>query len=119
MGVFQSPNNSSILGTAPRERLGIVSGMLAITRSLGQTIGIAVLGAVWAGRVFYYAGEKLTAGATAASPSSQAAGLHDTFLLIIPGFFIALCLAVWALFYERRQRTQQSFSAGFTASEKS
>ena len=49
MGMFQSPNNSAIMGAAPRERLGIASGMLAVTRTLGQTTGIAVLGALWAG----------------------------------------------------------------------
>ena len=44
MGIFQSPNNSAIMGSAPQERLGVVSGMLAITRTLGQTTGIALLG---------------------------------------------------------------------------
>ena len=36
MGIFSSPNNSTIMGTAPRERLGIVSGILAVNRTLGQ-----------------------------------------------------------------------------------
>ena len=44
MGVFQSPNNSAIMGAAPRNRLGVASGMLSITRTLGQTAGIALLG---------------------------------------------------------------------------
>ena len=40
------------------------------------------------------------------------------FMLIIPGFFIALCLAIWALIYERRQRPQHSLKAGLIASDK-
>jgi nitrate/nitrite transporter NarK len=40
MGLFQSPNNSAVLGTALVERLGVVSGLLAITRTLGQTVGL-------------------------------------------------------------------------------
>ena len=48
VGMFQSPNNSAIMGSAPPERLGIASGMLAVTRTLGQTTGIAILGALWA-----------------------------------------------------------------------
>jgi EmrB/QacA subfamily drug resistance transporter len=103
MGVFQSPNNSAIMGTAPRERLGIVSGLLAITRTLGQTTGIAVLGAVWAARVFAAAGETLAGGATAAGAAAQAAGLQDTFRVMVVLIALGLGLAVWALVEERRQ----------------
>jgi len=103
MGVFQSPNNSAIMGSAPRQRLGIVSGMLAITRSLGQTTGIAILGAVWASRVLYYAGGTPAGGATSARSSAQVAGLHDTFLGITLLMLLALSLAVWGLLYERKK----------------
>ena len=48
LGIFQSPNNSAIMGAAPRDRLGVVSGLLALTRTVGQTTGIALVGAVWA-----------------------------------------------------------------------
>ena len=48
MGLFQSPNNSSILSSASSGRLGIVSSLLAITRTLGQTCGIAIIGSIWA-----------------------------------------------------------------------
>jgi EmrB/QacA subfamily drug resistance transporter len=48
MGLFQSPNNSSILSSASSERLGVVSSLLAITRTLGQTCGTAVIGSLWA-----------------------------------------------------------------------
>ena len=57
MGVFQSPNNSAIMGEAPRNRLGIASSMLSLTRTLGQTAGIAVMGAFFASRLNAYAGQ--------------------------------------------------------------
>ena len=57
MGVFQSPNNSAIMGAAPRTRLGIASSMLSLTRTLGQTAGIAVMGAFFASRLNHYAGQ--------------------------------------------------------------
>lgn len=104
MGVFQSPNNSAIMGTAPRRRLGIVSGMLAITRTLGQTTGIALLGALWAARVFYYAGENLPGGATMASARAQVAGLQDAFLIMAAMIAVAFALALWALIRERRKK---------------
>ncbi len=94
-GVFQSPNNSAIMGSAPRERLGIVSGLLAVNRSLGQTTGIALLGAFWAARVFFHEGATLAGGATEASQLAQVAGLQDTFFAAALLMFLALCLGMW------------------------
>ncbi len=104
MGIFQSPNNSAIMGSAPARRLGIVSGMLAFTRTVGQTTGIAMLGALWAGRVVFYAGESLSGGATKASSTAQANALQDTFLIITIAIGLALLLALWAFFKHRRER---------------
>jgi DHA2 family multidrug resistance protein-like MFS transporter len=41
-GIFQSPNNRAIIGSAPRERSGGASGMLGTARLLGQTVGAAL-----------------------------------------------------------------------------
>jgi len=38
-GLFQSPNNRTIVGSAPRHRSGAAGGMLATARLLGQTTG--------------------------------------------------------------------------------
>jgi len=104
MGVFQSPNNSAIMGSAPRERLGVASGLLAITRTLGQTTGIAALGALWAARVATYAGELSQGGATAAPAAAQVAGQQDTFRVVLLLVALALALGVWGLVQERRGR---------------
>lgn len=111
MGIFQSPNNSAIMGTAPRERLGIVSGLLSITRTLGQTTGIAVLGALWAARVLALAGESIPGGATAAPAAFQVAALHDTYLVTVALMALALGLGVWGLIQERRAPMAMSYSA--------
>jgi EmrB/QacA subfamily drug resistance transporter len=105
VGMFQSPNNSAIMGSAPRERLGIASGMLAVTRTLGQTTGIAILGALWASRVFAYTGEILEGGATEAPAAAQVAGIHDTFRVTALLIAVALALASWSLVRERRERS--------------
>ncbi len=42
-GLFQTPNNRSILGSAPPERSGGASGMLGTARMLGQTAGAALV----------------------------------------------------------------------------
>jgi EmrB/QacA subfamily drug resistance transporter len=46
MGIFQSPNNSAVMGSVPPWHLGISSGILAAMRNVGMVLGIAVAGAV-------------------------------------------------------------------------
>ena len=102
MGIFQSPNNSAIMGAAPRNRLGIASGMLAVTRTLGQTTGIATLGALWAGQVFKAVGKVLPGGATAAPVDAQVYGLRVTFVIVSVLILFALALSIWGLREERK-----------------
>jgi len=45
-GLFQSPNNSSVMGTVPKHRLGIAGGVMATTRNVGMVLGIAAGSAV-------------------------------------------------------------------------
>jgi len=104
IGVFQSPNNSAVMGAVPRARLGVASGLLSITRTLGQTTGIATLGALWASRVAHHAGSELPAGATSAPAAAQVAGLGDSFSMIVILLTLALGLAAWGLIQERRGR---------------
>lgn len=48
MGLFQPPNNSAVMGSLPRERLGTGSGMLATSRNLGMATGVSLAGALFA-----------------------------------------------------------------------
>ena len=101
LGIFNSPNNSAIMGSAPRHRLGVASGLIAITRILGQITGIAVLGAVWATRVAVYVGTSTQMDPSSASPEAQVAALHNTMWLAVALTLIAFGLALWALWVER------------------
>lgn len=42
-GMFQSPNNHLLLSSAPPQRAGSASGMLATARLTGQTTGAALV----------------------------------------------------------------------------
>ena len=42
MGLFSSANNSAVLNAAPRERLGVASGLLSLARTLGQSTGVPI-----------------------------------------------------------------------------
>jgi EmrB/QacA subfamily drug resistance transporter len=86
-GLFQSPNNSALMGAAPRNRQGIASGFLATLRTVGQSLSVAVSGAVFAS-----AGGTV-AGAVLAShgghlPPAQLYQVQATFLVAMHSAFI-------------------------------
>lgn len=46
VGIFQSPNNSTVMGNVPQGYLGVASGVLAAMRNVGMVLGIAIVGVV-------------------------------------------------------------------------
>ena len=48
-GLFQAPNNRTIMGSAPRARSGAAGGMLAAARLIGQSIGAAAVAILFRG----------------------------------------------------------------------
>ena len=46
-GIFQTPNNSAIMGSVPAQRRGIASGTLATMRNIGMALGVAVSAALF------------------------------------------------------------------------
>jgi EmrB/QacA subfamily drug resistance transporter len=47
MGLFQPPNNTSMMGAVPPNRYGIVSGMIGALKNLGSMTGVAVTSLVF------------------------------------------------------------------------
>jgi len=47
VGIFTSPNNSALMGSAPHERQGIAAGILATARNVGMMLGIGLAGAIF------------------------------------------------------------------------
>jgi EmrB/QacA subfamily drug resistance transporter len=43
-GLFSSPNVNSILNSVPKEKYGLASGIISTIRTMGQSIGIAIMG---------------------------------------------------------------------------
>lgn len=97
MGIFQSPNNSAVMGSSPKERLGVASGLLSLTRTLGQTVGISILGALWEANVFHFAGNVQAADATQAPITAQVAGLKVAMIFAAVIIIAAVSLSSWAL----------------------
>jgi len=66
-GIFISPNNSAIMGAAPREQQGIAAGILATARSTGMVLGVGLAGAIFTTFMANYIGENTIYAATQAS----------------------------------------------------
>jgi MFS transporter, DHA2 family, multidrug resistance protein len=48
MGLFQAPNNATVMGALPRARLGSGGGLLATARNAGMAAGVATAGTLFA-----------------------------------------------------------------------
>jgi EmrB/QacA subfamily drug resistance transporter len=46
-GAFISPNNSALMGSAPKSRQGIAAGILATSRNFGMVLGVGIAGAIF------------------------------------------------------------------------
>ena len=102
IAVFQSPNNSAIMGSVPPEYMGVGGGIMTLTRLLGQIAGIAVLGSVWAASVAAASGGSLPGGgASMADPAAQVAGLQTTYLIAAGIMVVAVIIGAWGLSKER------------------
>jgi EmrB/QacA subfamily drug resistance transporter len=103
IGIFQSPNNSAIMGAAPGHRLGLVSSLLPVTRALGNSAGIAAIGAFWVSRMAFYAGPYMTKNLAEVPVHAQVKALQEAFWGVALLTTISLILAVRGLFMGRKQ----------------
>ena len=87
MGLFVAPAQSAIMGSVPKPQLGTASGMVATTRQIGSSLGLAI-----AGTAFVHA--KVTAGAAGAQAS--AAGFHAVVAVSVAFAVAGLLLLVLA-----------------------
>ena len=101
MGIFQSPNNSAIMSAAPRDRLGVASGLLSLTRTLGQITGIATLGAIWSARISSRSFPVPVTSSNEASPLIQVQALSDTMIVVIVLLALGITVITWTWYKER------------------
>ncbi len=92
--LFQAANNTAALADVPKERRGMASGLLGLSRNIGLMAGASLMGAVFA----YGAG---TGDFIHAAPAAISAGMQLTFLLA-GGLMIAAMAVVFAGAVERR-----------------
>ncbi len=95
MAMFSSPNTSSAMNAAPSAALGAAAGVLTTMRSLGQSMSIAVLGAITADHLGAVGGRMLLGGK--ASLHAGAAYLDGYRLAMAVGAGIAVIGALVSL----------------------
>jgi EmrB/QacA subfamily drug resistance transporter len=78
-GAFISPNNSALMGSAPKTRQGIAAGILATARNFGMVLGIGIAGAIFT-TVLAQASVGFGSSTSAASSQSIFVALHASFL---------------------------------------
>lgn len=94
-GLFQSPNARAIMGAAPPGEQGVASGTLATCRVVGQSLSVAVAGAVFTGLGAAAAGSALAAGRETLG-IEQLGPLQQTFVKGLHAAFV-VCAAFAAV----------------------
>jgi len=97
MGLFQPPNNSIIMGSLPKEQLGIAAGVMGTMRNMGMVIGVAVSGAVFSNRFAYYGN----------SESSFLPAFRDTYIVSA----IICAIAVLVSLIRKKAKSESSYGS--------
>ncbi len=81
--LFQSPNNSALLGAAPAQQRGSASGFLATGRVMGQSLSVALAGAIFVSLGGSAAGVALQAhkGSSSALQETFVTSFHTALLV--------------------------------------
>ncbi len=94
-GIFQAPNTRAIMSAAPANQQGAASGILATGRVIGQSLSVALAGAIFASLGGAAAGTILATGQHTLLPATVGM-LQDTFVSSFRAAMLA-CAALAAL----------------------
>ncbi len=91
VGAFQATNNTAVMGAVPQKRLGIASGLLALSRNLGVTTGVPLVGSLFTAFTLAMTGTK-SMDIRSATPPAISAAFNTTFFWL--GIFMCLPVIV-------------------------
>ncbi|MFC0215733.1 MFS transporter [Paenibacillus chartarius] len=100
-GLFQSPNNASVMGAAPKPKLGTAGGLNALVRNIGMVLGISVSVSLYTTHLHMLGGD-----AAASDPLQMLGALHFVFWVAL-----FVCLLALAVSLGRFRRTEDKRSA--------
>ena len=108
LGLFLAPNNSAVMGGAPREHLGVASGLLALSRTMGHTTGIPLAGVLFTTGMMASGRVRSAADLSQAPPQDLVNGLAATFHTTALMITFATVLAALAFWLDRRRPVGKS-----------
>ncbi len=97
-GLFQSPNNNSVISSVPREKTGIAGGIGALMRNMGMVTGTALAVSIF------------QAGKSSSSGTQIDAFLHGYNMAVLTGAVIAACGVLISLNRKGYSDASQVFS---------
>ena len=99
MGIFYSPNSSSILSAVERERYGVVSGFLNLVRNAGNVTSVAFATAIVTATMGYMGYEPtleaVQAGGAAGVSAAFVAGLRNAYLTMAGLLLVAMVVSAF------------------------
>lgn len=110
---FLTPNNAAIMASAKPEQRGVISGLLNLARTLGQTTGVSLMGAAFAyftmtaQGISHIGNEQYSV--SSASPAAITSGIHGTFIVAVIAVVIAIIVGIITL-REQKPNTQEEFN---------
>jgi EmrB/QacA subfamily drug resistance transporter len=94
MAAFSSPNTSAVMGASRREALGVAAAILAMMRTLGQALSLAVLGTLAASPLGAGGARVLFGGATSGATSPYLDGYRLAMLVGAGIALVGACLSL-------------------------
>ena len=104
MALFSAANNSAVMNSVARERLGIASGLLSLSRTLGQSAAIPVAAALLTLFALGHPGVVDHAVLLDLPASSLLRGTQHAFGLAWIAALLGAAIAAWMLVSDRRKR---------------
>jgi hypothetical protein len=108
------------MGSVSKIRLGIASGFLAMSRTLGQTTGVALFGAIFAISAAAYAGQTGNVNVDDLPSTALVQGMHDAFIILAVMMLVATGVSAVGLWKKwEEQPTEDGQMAQQAASQES
>jgi EmrB/QacA subfamily drug resistance transporter len=104
MALFSAANNSAVMNSVARERLGIASGLLSLARTLGQSTAIPVAAALLTLFALGHAGVVDHVMLLSLPAASLLRGTQQAFNLAWIAALLGAAIAAWMLMRDGRKR---------------
>ena len=104
--LFQSPNNSLVMGSVSREELGLVGSLAGLVRNMGMSVGITAGTSLLYSRMSDMAGYRVT-NYIPGQPGIFLYGLHAVYIMLAGIVLIGAVLTIVRFVYARKQERKQ------------